>query len=753
MPRLLLVIASAVLLSLSACTGVFTIGGKVTGLAGVGLVLQNNGGDSLAISANGTFTFATALKSGQNYAVTVLTQPTSPAQTCTVSNGSGKVTWMKIANVTVDCVSTARTIGGAVTGLAGTGLVLQNHGGDDLPIANDGPFTFATTVNTGAAYAVTVLTQPSHPTQNCQVTNGSNTVGAANVTDIAITCTTSFSGVAAVGSPLAGSVSVRDALGVVRSTLLGGNGDYSIDVSGMTAPFVFRAEGQANGQNYTVYSAATEADLGGTINITQLTDLVVDNIAGQVASDYYNNGDFSSLTPAALDAEVAILKERLLPVLLALGVDASIDLLRSRFTPLSSALDTALDILRVTLDTATNIATITNITTQQAILDDITVPAQPGLPVLPDPGNLPDVAADIAAIRQAIVDFSALFADGLPSVGSVEARFTETFLYDDRDRADLAADLASDPTSVGFGFTEVHINSIDYDDPTQTVANVDFTVVGANNIEQDHVTDWKVVRGSDGIWRFHGNQHVFEIGAGAFATRTLSSGCTVTGLSIGIEDLNSTNNGGAINHIMVFGPALPAAGLRYEPSPFAPGEWINTEHRSGYVRADSCSPSQPLSDAAIAAIPDNAKYVFVAYTSSDNSTPLNLPGSVQSGPDAGRYSDHVERRPLTLAEVMASTGFATFTAPTAAAFSAYVSGPLTVTLTGLNPDFFAYVQVHQITANGISRSVSSWRPPLGDGTLTVTLSLTPLAPGDSVIYRNLHVQSSDAFRRTFTTVL
>jgi hypothetical protein len=757
MPRLLLVIASAVLLStLSACVGIFTVGGEVTGLAGTGLVLQNNGGNNLAISSNGAFTFRTLLRSGETYAVTVLTQPANPAQTCTVSNGSGKVTSMKISDVTVNCVSTAYTIGGAVTGLAGTGLVLQNNGGDDLPIANDGPFTFATPVGTGASYAVTVLTQPSQPTQNCQVTNGSDTVGSVNVTGIAVTCATTmtFSGVAAVGSPLAGSVSVKDALGEVRSTPLSELGEYLIDVSGMTPPFVFRAEGRANGYTYSVHSAATQADIGGTINITQLTDLVVDNIAGQLASDYYNNGNFSSLTPAALDAEVAILKARLLPVLLALGVDPSIDLLRSRFTALSSALDTALDIVRITLDTATNIATITNIVTQQSILDDITVPAasEPNPPVLTDPSNLASVAADIDAIRQALVDFSALFATGLPSVASVEAAFTETFLSDDKDRATVAADLASDSTSIGFSFADVQINSIDYDDPTQPIANIDFTVMGANDIEQDHVTDWQIVRGSDGIWRFLGNQHVIDIGATAFAHRSMSSGCTTTGLSIGIGDVNSTNNGGAIDHILVFGPGLPATGLRYEPTPFG---WMNTSQNSpGYVMANSCLPSQPLSDAAIAAIPDDARYLFVAFSSSDNSTRLDFPsGAIPSGPAAGTYSTTVEKRPLTLAEVVASTSFAIFTAPTAAAFTAYTSGPLTITATRLNPDFYAYAQVHLITASGTSRSVGSWQPPTSSGTLTTTVSLTPSAPGDAVTFRSLHVDTSDEFRRQFRTNL
>src|SRR3954453_5742796 len=60
-------------------SGNFTIGGNVAGLAGTGLVLQNNGADNLSVTASGTFTFATAVKSGAAYAVTVLTQPSSPS--------------------------------------------------------------------------------------------------------------------------------------------------------------------------------------------------------------------------------------------------------------------------------------------------------------------------------------------------------------------------------------------------------------------------------------------------------------------------------------------------------------------------------------------------------------------------------------------------------------------------------------------------------------------------------------------------
>ncbi len=80
------------------------------------------------------------------------------------------------------------TIGGTVTGLQGRGLVLQNNGGDDLPIDADGPFTFATTLEAGIRYNVTVLTNPTSPAQECVVENGSGTVPTENVTDVVVTC-------------------------------------------------------------------------------------------------------------------------------------------------------------------------------------------------------------------------------------------------------------------------------------------------------------------------------------------------------------------------------------------------------------------------------------------------------------------------------------------------------------------------------------------------------------------------------------
>ena len=83
---------------------------------------------------------------------------------------------------------TSYTVGGSISGLTGTGLVLQDNGGDNLSVAaNATSFTFGTPVSSGQAYAVTVATQPSNPVETCTVSGGSGTASAA-VNSVAVSC-------------------------------------------------------------------------------------------------------------------------------------------------------------------------------------------------------------------------------------------------------------------------------------------------------------------------------------------------------------------------------------------------------------------------------------------------------------------------------------------------------------------------------------------------------------------------------------
>ena len=167
--------------------GLGSVSGVLSGLEqGKSLVLQNNGSDELALSANGAFAFAQPMALGASYAVTVKTQPAG--QQCTVGQDTGTLTAAP-TNVRVDCVSAGAgyTLGGTVSGVpAGQAVVLTNAGGEDLAIAADGAFTFARPLAAGASYLVTVKTAPAG--SGCVVRNGSGVVATAAVNSVAVRC-------------------------------------------------------------------------------------------------------------------------------------------------------------------------------------------------------------------------------------------------------------------------------------------------------------------------------------------------------------------------------------------------------------------------------------------------------------------------------------------------------------------------------------------------------------------------------------
>jgi hypothetical protein len=188
--------AFAALLILAACGGggggsgpTYPVGGSVSGLAGSGLVLTAGAGNSVSVSKAGVFTFPTLLGAGASYDITVASPPANPSQTCTVSNGTGTVSGA-LDNIMVVCVVSQFTVGGSISGLVGTRMILRDNSGDDLPVSSNGAFVFTVPVASGGAYSVSVVTQPSNPTQNCVLLAGSavGTVTSGNITGVSVVC-------------------------------------------------------------------------------------------------------------------------------------------------------------------------------------------------------------------------------------------------------------------------------------------------------------------------------------------------------------------------------------------------------------------------------------------------------------------------------------------------------------------------------------------------------------------------------------
>lgn len=170
------------------------------------------------------------------------------------------------------------TVGGAVTGLGNTPVVLQNNNGaETLSISTNTTYTFTTALTQGIAYNITVLTQPTG--YSCSVSNGAGTVGSQNIINIDVSCA------ALPTYTVGGSVTGLGSNPVVvqnnsEQLSISQNGDYQF----VTA--------QLEGSNYNVtiltqptgYSCSVSNDTG-SVAQQNITTIVIN--CGVVATGYY----------------------------------------------------------------------------------------------------------------------------------------------------------------------------------------------------------------------------------------------------------------------------------------------------------------------------------------------------------------------------------------------------------------------------------------------------------------------------------
>jgi len=283
----------------------YTVGGTINGLTANGLVLAN-GSDTLNVASGATsFTMPRPVASGGGYVVTVQSQPSG--ENCTVTNGSGNVTTSNVTNVAVSCsATTSYTLRGTINGLTANGLVLANNGATVSPGANATSFTFGQVLTPGSSYAVSAPTQPAGLT--CSVANGSGTAGAADVTDVQVTCSNlsyylggTISGLTASGLVLSNNgadpLQVAPGAGTFQfATKVAYTSTYAVGVTtqptGMSCS-VSNGTGRMPAANVSTVvvncSAQTQAyTVGGTVNgLTQAGLVLINN----------GNGDLFNVSP------------------------------------------------------------------------------------------------------------------------------------------------------------------------------------------------------------------------------------------------------------------------------------------------------------------------------------------------------------------------------------------------------------------------------------------------------------------------
>ena len=324
----------------------------------------------------------------------------------------------------------------------------------------------------------------------------------------------SISGVAAGGAPIIGNVEITDQFGVKRGAPINDDGTYKVDVSGMNGPFIVKAHGNIAGVSVTYFSAATQADVGGTINVTPFTDLLLSNIAGKLVNLYLSDeskipGLATTLTREKIDKSQDALFAMLRPILIQLGVTETIDLIRTVFKADHSGVDALMDLVKVEYDPATNAALFRNMITKNKIAKiDVTQP----IPVAPiPPSNYIDIdvsaANDVREIGAVLKRLENLFAGGLPTTEIL----TTSGVFDTSDDfsqggasfQQFADEISSEPELVGLRF-KWSLYQLEPGSKATLIAKI--TLKTGHTYSPD--SEVLVLRKVAGSWRYGGDNQI-----------------------------------------------------------------------------------------------------------------------------------------------------------------------------------------------------------------------------------------------------
>lgn len=167
---------------------------------------------------------------------------------------------------------------------------------------------------------------------------------------------TKISGVVAYGAPMANAmVTVTDSRGNSRTATTDSEGIYTLNLTGLTAPFFLKASGAAGDANreYTALMvSAPRAGETGTANVTPLTHALVTMISsdGSSPDEFTDTARLKGLDAAKLGSALTHLQTALQDVLSDAGLPGNFDPLTFQFkADRTSAADILLDTIKVSV--------------------------------------------------------------------------------------------------------------------------------------------------------------------------------------------------------------------------------------------------------------------------------------------------------------------------------------------------------------------------------------------------------------------
>jgi len=358
---------------------------------------------------------------------------------------------------------------------------------------------------------------------------------------------TSLSGTAAVGAPMAGAtIYATDVNGKILSTTADSSGAYSFaDISSLAAPILITATGNVgnNPQSFSSIITSVTAKSNNVANATPLTDVIVYQAAGQSPGNLLTNPSaMSSITPASVSASSANVSAVLANVMNGITPGAA-----SGYSPIStpfiadgaSAYDRIHDLMSVYPSSSVGSSAIAiNIADKSGTLGTSTIAAGASVNSI---APLPALPSSIAAL--ALSKLTAQFGtfnqlvsttSGLNS-SAFAAFFSDSFIDNGSNKTTFVND-ARNPSSNSYflGVTLSHpvINSC----TTNGICEVNFLFTNASG-SFSSVTISYIYDAGSGNWLAYGNQQPdLEDNFDTFAQLSTTSNQFRVGIDFNVKD-------------------------------------------------------------------------------------------------------------------------------------------------------------------------------------------------------------------------
>lgn len=379
-----------------------------------------------------------------------------------------------------------------------------------------------------------------------------------------------LTGTAAKGAAIASAtVTVKDKNGTTKTGTTDANGKYTIDVTGLTAPFLLKVDLPGGTSLYSVGSAV------GVVNIHPFTDLIIQTWY-EVQGKTVEAGFADPVTNPAPDTTTVqtiakVVKEVIQTWLVSSGIDpANFDLIATPFDANSAGFDAVLDRSTVNPDGTVSITDGTVIQTTTVTIDPVTGSATVSTTTTDGTHTSSSVTSTVIpatseqqAALQGVQNTLSQLAAAVNGKGNLLADsdligfFDPSYRENGDNRNIGAAELAT-------GLRGITINSFTVDRIlSHNVANKVISIAGIASLTAGGVTIQEVVdeegeglifKGQpDGSWLFFGNQRIARVDADIQMENRMDPSCTGCNGPQKVLHLQEEAEVGAISAVAVAG--------------------------------------------------------------------------------------------------------------------------------------------------------------------------------------------------------